>query len=104
LRRSDPPSKESYRLCKNDYETEKEARVEQKGCRTTDVRMSEQVNKYKMCMYCDMQTHCHVTAVQTGDSTTAVAREQRLIVQLWLSQLRIAVVRSEKLVGDAGDS
>jgi hypothetical protein len=26
-------SKESYRLCKKDYETEEEARVQQKGCR-----------------------------------------------------------------------
>jgi hypothetical protein len=26
--------------------------------------------------YCDMSTHCQVTAAKTGDSTTAVAREQ----------------------------
>jgi hypothetical protein len=26
--------------------------------------------------YCDMQTHCQVTAVKIGDSTTTVAREQ----------------------------
>jgi hypothetical protein len=29
LRRADPPSKEFYRLCKKDYETEEEARVKQ---------------------------------------------------------------------------
>jgi hypothetical protein len=29
LRRTDPPFKESYRLCKKDYETEEEARVQQ---------------------------------------------------------------------------
>jgi hypothetical protein len=36
LRRADTPSKESYRLCKNDYETEEEARAQQKGCRAID--------------------------------------------------------------------
>jgi hypothetical protein len=30
LRRADPPSKGSYRLCKKDYETEEEARAEQR--------------------------------------------------------------------------
>jgi hypothetical protein len=34
LRRADPPSKESYRLC-IDYETEKAAKAH-KGCRATD--------------------------------------------------------------------
>jgi hypothetical protein len=29
LRRADPASKESYRLCKNDYETEEEARAQE---------------------------------------------------------------------------
>jgi hypothetical protein len=29
LRWADPPSKESYRLCKKDYETEEEARAQQ---------------------------------------------------------------------------
>jgi hypothetical protein len=29
LRRADHSSKESYRLCKNDYETEEEARAQQ---------------------------------------------------------------------------
>jgi hypothetical protein len=29
LRRADPTSKESYRLCKKDYETEEEARAQQ---------------------------------------------------------------------------
>jgi hypothetical protein len=29
LRRADPPSKESYRLCKKDYETEEEGRTQQ---------------------------------------------------------------------------
>jgi hypothetical protein len=29
LRRADPPSKESYLLCKTDYETEEEASVQQ---------------------------------------------------------------------------
>jgi hypothetical protein len=31
LRQADPPSKEFYRLCKNDYETEKEARAQQRA-------------------------------------------------------------------------
>jgi hypothetical protein len=31
LRRADPPSKESYRLCKKDYETEEEARAQQRA-------------------------------------------------------------------------
>jgi hypothetical protein len=30
LRRADPPSKESYRLCKKDYETDEEARAQQR--------------------------------------------------------------------------
>jgi hypothetical protein len=29
LRRADPPSKESYRLCNKDYETEEEVRAQQ---------------------------------------------------------------------------
>jgi hypothetical protein len=33
LRRADHSSKESYRLCKKDYENEEEARAQQKGCR-----------------------------------------------------------------------
>jgi hypothetical protein len=31
MRRADPPSKESYRLCKNDNETEHEARAQQRA-------------------------------------------------------------------------
>jgi hypothetical protein len=31
LRWADPPSKESYRLCKKDYETEEEARAQQRA-------------------------------------------------------------------------
>jgi hypothetical protein len=31
LQRADPPSKESYRLCKKDYKTEDEARTEQRA-------------------------------------------------------------------------
>jgi hypothetical protein len=31
LRRDDPPSKESYHLCKNYYETEEEARAQQRA-------------------------------------------------------------------------
>jgi hypothetical protein len=34
LRRADHSSKEAYRLCKKDYETEEEARAQQKGCKT----------------------------------------------------------------------
>jgi hypothetical protein len=30
FRRADPPSKESYRLCKKDYETEEKARAQQR--------------------------------------------------------------------------
>jgi hypothetical protein len=29
MQRADPPSKESYRLCKKDYKTEEEARAQQ---------------------------------------------------------------------------
>jgi hypothetical protein len=36
LRRADLPSKESYRLCKTDYETEEEARVQQTSCKAID--------------------------------------------------------------------
>jgi hypothetical protein len=42
LRRADPPSKDSYRLCKKDYETEEEARDQQKGCRTVDEWMKRE--------------------------------------------------------------
>jgi hypothetical protein len=31
LRLADPPSKESYGLCKNDYKTEEEARAQQRA-------------------------------------------------------------------------
>jgi hypothetical protein len=31
LRLADPPSKESYRLCKKDYEAEEEARAQQRA-------------------------------------------------------------------------
>jgi hypothetical protein len=31
LRRADHPSKESYRVCKKDYETEEDARVQQRA-------------------------------------------------------------------------
>jgi hypothetical protein len=31
LQRADPPSKESYRLCKNDFETEEETRAQQRA-------------------------------------------------------------------------
>jgi hypothetical protein len=31
LRQADPPSKESYRLCKQDYETEEEVRAQQRA-------------------------------------------------------------------------
>jgi hypothetical protein len=34
LQRADPPSKESYRLCKKDYESEEEARVQQRAVET----------------------------------------------------------------------
>jgi hypothetical protein len=36
LRRTDHSSEESYRLYKNDYETEEEARAQQNGCRAID--------------------------------------------------------------------
>jgi hypothetical protein len=36
LRRADHLSKESYRLCKKGYETEKEARAQQMNSRTID--------------------------------------------------------------------
>jgi hypothetical protein len=38
LWRTDPPSKESYRLCKNDYETEEEAGAQQS---TVEALMNE---------------------------------------------------------------
>jgi hypothetical protein len=36
LRRADHSSKESYHLCKEDYETEEETRAQQKGSRAID--------------------------------------------------------------------
>jgi hypothetical protein len=36
LRRAGHSSKESYRLCKKDYETEEEATAQQKDCRVID--------------------------------------------------------------------
>jgi hypothetical protein len=36
LRWADHSSKEPYRLCKKDYETEEEARAQQKGFRAID--------------------------------------------------------------------
>jgi hypothetical protein len=36
LRRADHSSKESYHLCKNDYENEEDSRARQKGCRAID--------------------------------------------------------------------
>jgi hypothetical protein len=45
LRRADPLSRESYRLCKKDYETEEEARAKQKGCRAIDEWMSKWIIK-----------------------------------------------------------
>jgi hypothetical protein len=42
LRRVDHSSKESYRLCKNDYETEDEARAQQRAVEPlTNERMNE---------------------------------------------------------------
>jgi hypothetical protein len=41
LRQADHSSKKSYSLCKNDYEIEEEARVQQKGCRAIDWWMNE---------------------------------------------------------------
>jgi hypothetical protein len=43
LRRADPPSKESYRLCKNGYETEKEVMAQQ---RTVEPLMNEWMNEW----------------------------------------------------------
>jgi hypothetical protein len=43
LRRADHSSEESYRLCKNDYETEEEARAQQ---RAVEPLMNEQMNEY----------------------------------------------------------
>jgi hypothetical protein len=35
LRRADPPSIESYRMCNKAEETERAAKVQQRGCRDT---------------------------------------------------------------------
>jgi hypothetical protein len=44
LRRADPPSKESYCLCKNDYETKEEARAQQKATEPL-MNENEQIKK-----------------------------------------------------------
>jgi hypothetical protein len=38
--------------------------------------MAAHMKDLEFKIYCDMYTHCPVTAVSTGDSTTSVAREQ----------------------------
>jgi hypothetical protein len=45
LRRADPPSKESYRLCKKDYEIEEEARAEQRAVEPLISEMKEYFQK-----------------------------------------------------------
>jgi hypothetical protein len=40
LWRANHSSKESYRLCKKDYESEEEARVQKKGCTVIDELMN----------------------------------------------------------------
>jgi hypothetical protein len=49
LRRTDPSSKESYRLCKKDYETEEQARAQQRA----DEWMNGQVNMTVPSVGCD---------------------------------------------------
>jgi hypothetical protein len=46
LRRADHLSKKSYRLCKKDYETEEEARAQQRAVRAIDEYM-----KYRICRW-----------------------------------------------------
>jgi hypothetical protein len=51
LRRADPPSKESYGLCKIDYKTEEEARAQQRAVQllmneiTIDISMAKKEQK-----------------------------------------------------------
>jgi hypothetical protein len=45
LRRADPPSEESYRPCKKDYETEEVARAQQRAVQSLGMK-----NEIK-CMY-----------------------------------------------------
>jgi hypothetical protein len=53
LRRADHSSKESYRLCKKDYETEKEARAQQRAVKPLMNELSIYAHKYQInAMYC----------------------------------------------------
>jgi hypothetical protein len=45
LRRADSPSKESYRLCKKDYETEEEVRAQQRAVEPLISEMNEHIHK-----------------------------------------------------------
>jgi hypothetical protein len=59
-------------------------------------------------VYCDMYTHYQVTAVQTGGSTTAIAREQ-LCGHVSPANREHAIMEAkscscEKLVAEAVDS
>jgi hypothetical protein len=45
MRQTDPPSKESYQLCKKYYETEEETRAQQ---RSVEPLMNEWINEHKV--------------------------------------------------------
>jgi hypothetical protein len=63
LRRADPPSKESYRLCKKDYETEEEPRAQQRAVVSL---MNERMNFVLLFVHC---TKC-VQVTSNADSVT----------------------------------
>jgi hypothetical protein len=66
LRRADPLSKVSYRLCQKHYETEEEVQGSKKGCKTINEWMDEWQKKQYFSIAKKNRTSylgkCHITA------------------------------------------
>jgi hypothetical protein len=66
LRRADPPSKGCYRLCKNDYETEEEARAQQKAVEPLmnddDIMSTSGRTLRKVSIYSAVNVHLFLTS------------------------------------------